>query len=222
MTPQHHIIKESSDSISRLLQDEYKRAGYKRVHIVEEAPKPDAIEGKLPAVSVYLYQVSLDLEGVDGHVADELFEAPDEDGNIVEWRRRKRMWLRLDYLISTWAQTPEDEQILLGLAIRMVMDNYTVPRERLRGDSFEDDFFLNLKLSTRLEEGTQARFWGSLSQPVRPAVQIWTAVPIIPDNKRRFTRVSERDLNFRDINAPPGTTEDGPVREVYSRRDFER
>ena len=62
-TPQHHIIKETSDSLSRLLQDEFKRAGYKRVHIVDQAPKPDAIEGKLPAVSVYLYQVSLDTEG---------------------------------------------------------------------------------------------------------------------------------------------------------------
>ncbi len=43
MTPQHHIIKETSESLSRLLQDEFKRNGYKRVHIVEQAPKPDAI-----------------------------------------------------------------------------------------------------------------------------------------------------------------------------------
>ena len=62
-TPQHHIIKETSESLSRLLQDEFKRNGYKRVHIVEQAPKPDAIEGKLPAVSVYLYQLSIDPEG---------------------------------------------------------------------------------------------------------------------------------------------------------------
>ena len=71
-TPQHHIIRETSDSLSRLLQDEFRRAGYKRVHIVDQAPKPDAIEGKLPAVSVYLYQVSLDTEGVDGNVHSEL------------------------------------------------------------------------------------------------------------------------------------------------------
>src|SRR5690606_11850817 len=40
MTPQHHIIKETSETLSRLLQDEFKRNGYKRVHIVEQAPKP--------------------------------------------------------------------------------------------------------------------------------------------------------------------------------------
>ena len=45
LTPQHHIIKETSETLSRLLQDEFKRNGYKRVHIVEQAPKPDAIDG---------------------------------------------------------------------------------------------------------------------------------------------------------------------------------
>ena len=53
-TPQHHIIKECSETLSRLLQDEFKRNGYKRVHIVEKAPKTEEIDGKLPAVSVYL------------------------------------------------------------------------------------------------------------------------------------------------------------------------
>ena len=75
-TPQHHIIKETSETLSRLLQDEFKRNGYKRVHIVEQAPKPDAIEGKLPAVSVYLYQMSIDPEGYDSTPHSELVEVP--------------------------------------------------------------------------------------------------------------------------------------------------
>src|SRR5690606_21020727 len=136
-TPQHHIIRETSDSLSRLLQDEFKRAGYKRVHIVDQAPKPDAIEGKLPAVSVYRYQVSLDTEGVDGNVHSELVTVQKPDGTIEEYRRRRRLWIRLDYLISTWAQTPEDEQLLLGLAIRAIMEHPSIGREKLRGGSFE-------------------------------------------------------------------------------------
>src|SRR5262245_59491233 len=67
-TPQHHIIKETSDTLSRLLQDEFKRNGYKRVHIIDQAPKPDAVEGKLPAVSLYLYQLALDPYQEDGNV----------------------------------------------------------------------------------------------------------------------------------------------------------
>src|ERR1700742_578501 len=63
VTPRHHIIKETSESLSRLLQDEFKRNGYRPVPVDEEAPKPDAFEAKLPGVSVYLYQLSIDPEG---------------------------------------------------------------------------------------------------------------------------------------------------------------
>jgi Pvc16 N-terminal domain len=219
-TPQHHIIKETSDSLSRFLQDEFKRAGYKRVHIVDQAPKPDAIEGKLPAVSVYLYQVSLDTEGLDGHVTSELVTVQKEDGTVEEFRRRRRLWIRLDYLVSTWAQTPEDEQLLLGLAIRAVMENPSMGRDKLRGGSFEDDFKLNVLLSTRLDEGTLARFWGSLNQPIRPAIQAWTAVPIVPEEMEPFRRVQERQLGFRDLNAPEGSIEQGPTSEDLVRRQL--
>jgi hypothetical protein len=173
-TPQHHIIKETSDTVSRLLQDEFKRNGYKRVHIVDQAPKPDAVEGKLPAVSCYLYQLSLDPHGVHGNATSEIVEVPQEDGTIKEFARNRRLWLRLDYLLSAWAQTPEDEQLLLGLILRTILDNEVVPREKLRGTTFEPEHDLPLALSTRLDEGTLSRFWGSLNQPVRPAVQLWT------------------------------------------------
>jgi hypothetical protein len=203
MTPQHHIIKETSESVSRLLQEEFKRNGYKRVHIIEEAPKPEAVEGKLPAVSVYLYQVSLDPVGVDGHIHHERVTVEKDDGTIEEFERRRRMWIRLDYLISTWAQTSEDEQLLLGLVIRTIMENPALTKgDQLRGDSFEDDFQLGLLLSTRLDEGTLARFWGSLSQPVRPAIQAWTTIPLIPEKMQPFTRVTSRKIAFRDLNEP--------------------
>ncbi len=221
MTPQHHIIKETSDSISRILQDEFKRNGYKRVHIIEEAPKPDSVEGKLPAVSVYLYQVSLDYEGIDGNVHWELVQEEQPDGTIKEFKRRRRLWIRLDYLISTWAQTPEDEQLLLGLVIRTILENPAVEAERLRGKTFEDDFRLFLTLSTRLDEGTLARFWGSLSQPVRPAVQAWTVIPIVPEGMTEFKRVTAPpQLNYRDLNEPDETEEGPSGRQLLNRQDL--
>jgi hypothetical protein len=209
VTPQHHIIKETSESLSRLVQDEFKRNGYKRVHIVEQAPKPEAIEGKLPAVSLYLYQLSIDPEGFDSSPHSELVEVKQPDGTIREFRRDRRVWVRLDYLMSAWAQTPEDEQLLLGLMIRWFTENSSLPRDRLKGSSFEDDFQLNVLLSARLDEGTLARFWGSLNQPVRPAIQAWTAVPIIPEKLEEFTRVRSRQLGYRSID-DPNLQEQGP------------
>jgi hypothetical protein len=209
MTPQHHIIKDTSETLSKLLQDEFKRNGYKRVHIVEEAPKPEAIDGKMPAVSVYLYQLSLDPDGFDGNVHTELVEIPQEDGSIKEYMRRRRVWVRLDYLLSAWAQTPEDEQLLLGLIIRTVMENPVLPREKLKGASFEADFEMHLQLSSRLDEGTLARFWGNLQQPVRPAIQTWSAIPIIPERLEEFKRVQTRELTYKSIT-DPRISETGP------------
>lgn len=219
MTPQHHIIKETSDSLSRLLQEEFKRNGYKRVHIVDQAPKPDAIEGKLPAVSLYLYQIALDPFSEDGNVVDEVIEVAQADGTVKEFMRRKRLWIRLDYLISAWAQTPEDEQLLIGLIIRTVMDNEILAGERLKGQSFqfEENFDLPLQLSSRLDEGTLARFWGSLNQPVRPAVQVWTVVPILPEKLSEFTRVQTRSLEYRNIH-DPRVREEGPNPNPFARR----
>ena len=208
-TPQHHIIKECSETLSRLLQDEFKRNGYKRVHIVEKAPKPEEIDGKLPAVSVYLYQMSIDPEGYDATPHSELVEVPQDDGTVKEFFRRRRLWVRLDYLMSAWAQTPEDEQLLLGLIIRTVMEHPHLTRDQLKGNSWEDDFNLNVLLSARLDEGTLARFWGSLNQPIRPAVQAWTAVPILPSRLEEFKRVYTRELTYKSIT-DPRINETGP------------
>ncbi len=217
MTPQHHIIKETSETLSRLLLDEFKRNGYKRVHIVEQAPKPDAVEGKLPAVSVYLYQISIDPEGHDSTPHSELVEVPQEDGSVKEFFRRRRLWVRLDYLLSAWAQTPEDEQLLIGLIIRTVMENPELAGEQLRGGSFEPDFRLNFMMSARLDEGTLARFWGSLNQPVRPAIQAWTAIPILPERLEEFKRVQTRTLEYKNTH-DPRVKEAGPSGSPIARR----
>jgi hypothetical protein len=219
VTPQHHIIKETSDSLSRLLQDEFKRNGYKRVHIIDQAPKPDAVEGKLPAVSLYLYQLALDPFHEDGNAVTEVVPVPQPDGSIKEFMRRRRMWIRLDYLISCWAQTPEDEQLLMGLIIRTIMDNGSLAGDKLKGDSFqfEEEFDIPVMLGTRLDEGTLARFWGSLNQPVRPALQINTVVPILPERLEEFTRVQSRTLEYRNIHDPK-VKEQGPSPNPFARR----
>jgi hypothetical protein len=91
---QHHIIKETSESLSHLLTDEFKRNGYKRVHIIEEAPKAESIEGKLPAISTYLFNVSIDPEGIDATPAAEVVEVAQADGTLKEFARRRRLWVR--------------------------------------------------------------------------------------------------------------------------------
>src|SRR5260221_12263323 len=65
-------------------------------------------------------------------------------------------------------------------------------------------------MSARLDEGTLARFWASLNQPVRPAVQAWTAIPILPEKLEEFRRVETRQLEYKSITEPRTPIEEGP------------
>jgi hypothetical protein len=226
-TGQHQILKETTDAIVQLLKDQYKDHGYKRIHVIVEAPKPDAIEGKLPACCVYLYQIGPDYEGVGlGTEYSSIKRIRTPEGKIVEVKEDPPTWVRLDYLISCWAQTPEDEQLLLGLAIKCLNDTHFLEKEELKGESFPPGYQLPVSISARLDEGTLARFWGSLNQPIRPALNIWTVVPIFSAIETPFRRVEERVIGYERLGirgggekefGPTGTP-DMPPRGVFVKR----
>ena len=198
---QHHIIKETSESLGELLQGVFRESGYKRVHLVVAAPKQDAIEGKLPAVSIYLYNITLDEEGISNNRTERRIERViDADGGIREVARDQPLWVRLDYLISTWAQTPEEEQLLLGAAVKGIIENPVMTGPQLRGESFATVPEVPLLLSQKLDEGVLSRFWASLNQPLKPAMQVWTTVPIYPSKEYEIRRVLEKDVRFLDLN----------------------
>ena len=198
---QHHIIKEAGETIGQLLQNVFKENGYKRVHLLVAAPKEEAVEGKLPAVCVYLYNISLDEESIGSNRTGAITETIiGQDGRAHDIQRRMPLWVRLDYLVSTWAQTPEEEQLLMGAAIKGLLENEVVQNPNLKGDSFSDDFTLPVVLSQKLDEGVLSRFWASINQPMKPAIQAWTSVPIYPAREFEITRVQEKDVRFFDLN----------------------
>ena len=107
---------------------------------------------------------------------------------------------------GTWEPLEEPHEALKHGKLRFELHG-----EKLKGQSFEDDFKLNILLSARLDEGTLARFWGSLNQPVRPAVQAWTAVPILPDPMEEFQRVqAPPTIKYKNIT-DSRVNEEGPL-----------
>lgn len=212
MSSQHQIIKETTDTFVHYLKETYKDHGYKRIHVIVEAPRPDAIEGKLPAICVYLYQIAPDYEAVGlGSDFAEVKRIRTPEGKIIEVRQKAPTYVRLDYLISTWAQTPEDEQLLLGLAIKALNDTHVLEGDKLKGSTFPTGYELPVSLAGRLDEGTLARFWGSLNQPIRPAINMWSVVPIISDVETPFKRVAERVIGYERLGDRSGDKETGPI-----------
>ncbi len=198
---QHHIIKETSETIGELLKQQFKAIGYKRVHLVVAAPKQEAVEGKLPAISVYLYNITLDEEGISNNrTAQYIEEEVLPDGTVHEVGRDMPLWLRLDYLISCWAQTPEEEQLLLGATIKALLEHPTLSGDQLKGDSFSPEDFIPILMSQKLDEGVLSRFWSNLNQPLKPAIQCWTTIPLYPSRKTPIKRVQDRDVRFFDLD----------------------
>ena len=204
-SPQHHVIKEAGESIGALLQTVFRDHGYRRVHLVVAAPKQDAIEGKMPAIGVYLYNITVDEEGIyanhSGQIVEKVIGA---DGKAKEMARRMPLWVRLDYLLTTWAQTPEEEHLLMGAAVKGLIEHPTIRGQELKGDSWDEGMYLPIILSQKLDEGVLSRFWSSLNQPLKPAVQCWTTVPIFPSGAEEIHRVIEKDVRFFDLNKVGG------------------
>lgn len=202
---QHHVIKEAGESIGQLLQSVFRDHGYRRVHLVVAAPKQEAIEGKMPAVGVYLYNMTVDEEGVYANHTGQIIEKViTDDGKAKEMARRMPLWVRLDYLLTTWAQTPEEEHLLMGAAVKGLIENPTIKGAQLKGESWEEGQYLPVILSQKLDEGVLSRFWSSLNQPLKPAVQCWTTVPIYPGGAEEIQRVIEKDVRFFDLNKVGG------------------
>ena len=198
---QHHIIKDAGETIGLLLQAAFKDNGYKRVHLIVGAPKQDAIEGKLPALNVYLFNILIDEEGITGNRGRQYIETEiGPDGKPVELIREGPITVRLEYLISTWAQTPEEEQLLMGAAIKALIENQVISGANLKGNSFAVADYLPITLVQKLDEGVLSRFWASLSQPFKPALQVMTTVLIYPSGGQTFQRVQEKDVRFFDLS----------------------
>jgi hypothetical protein len=210
MSSQHQIIKETTETFVQMLTNVFKDHGYKRIHVIVEAPKPDAIEGKLPAVCVYLYQIGPNWEGVGLDDQSKVQRIRTPEGKVIEVEQRPPTWLRLDYLVSTWAQTPEDEQLLFGLAVKCLYDTPFLEGPDLKGESFPEGYDLPISMAGRLDEGTLARFWGSLNQPIRPALNAWTVVPIMSDVVTPFKRVEERVIGYERLGIAGQDKELGP------------
>lgn len=197
---QHHIIKETGEAIGQLLQAVFKENGYKRVHLVVAAPKEEEVEGKLPALCIYLYNLMVDDEGASLNRYEYPQTEIGSDGKPVDVMKAGPLWVRLDYLVSTWAQTPEEEHLLMGCAIKGLIENPVIRRESLKGESFEDLEYIPVSLSQKLDEGVLSRFWASLNQPMKPAIQVWTSIPIYPSGGTAIQRVQDREVRFFDLN----------------------
>lgn len=194
---QFEIIKDVSVTLTKLLTDAFKDAGYKDIEIYNSLPTEENIK-KMPAICLFLSSVSVDRLHRERDVV--LVSETAEDGSIVEYERRPNMVTWLYYLLSAWGKTPQEEHVLLGLAMRVLHDTPLLTEAIFQGDSLTPGEELPLRVIDESEFGydeTMA-FWRTLGEPVRPAVLYKVGARLQGVKAmRHIKRVAQRSIAIR-------------------------
>jgi len=193
---QFEIVKDVGDTLTKLLESNLKNSGYKDVELYTSIPTEENIK-KLPAVSLFLSAVCVD--PIIRERAEKLVSVSDESGEIVEYRMDPPMLLKLYYVVSAWGKTPQEEHVLLALAMKVFYENPEISGELLQGYSFRQRETITIRPVEEPKFGYEETmsFWRSMGEKIRPAAQfcVWAYL----DSDRRgepVRRTFDRSLSL--------------------------
>jgi len=189
---QFEVIKDIAETVKELLEKAYKKTGFTTVTVSTDKPKKDNIKN-LPTVNCYLYHVSF----APGYKerSPNLVTSYNKDGDIVEFYQDAPLYLFAHLMLSVWGNSPNEENLLLGLAIKTFVEHPIIQGELLKGDSFYPDDRLNLYPHLGKDFNDTLGFWRSMSEEVRPVMFYFVKFRI--DSERRskeIKRVTGKDF----------------------------
>lgn len=141
-----------------------------------DAPsKTWAARQNAPTVNVYLYDVREDLERRAGQYEEVRGEV---DGrNVVVDRRLPPRVYSLTYLVTAWAQRPEDEHRLLSALLSCLLRN---PDLALGTGDDEPPLHLTVGQPPAKDRSTP-ELWGAFGGDLKPSLEVVVGAPIDPD-----------------------------------------
>ncbi len=164
---QFEVIRDIGDTMKELLKNSFESNGFTTVHINIEKPKKDNIKN-LPTVNAYLYHVSFSPNYKER--VETLVSRSNKHGDIVEFYRAAPVYLYAHFLLNVWGNSPMEENLLLGLGIKTLIDHPILKDDQLKGSSFFPDDQLNIYPNLQADYNDTLSFWRSLNEEVRPAI----------------------------------------------------
>ncbi len=189
---QFEVIKDIGDTVKALLEDAFKSAGFTTVNISVDKPKKDNIKN-LPTVNCYMYHLAFDSRYRER--TQSLVSSYTKDGRIVEYYRDAPVHMLAHYILSVWGNSPAEENLLTGLAVKTLLEYPVLTGEQLRGESFFPDDKLNVYPNLQSDFNDVLSFWRSMNEELRPAVFYFVRFRIESDRKSpEVRRVTGKDL----------------------------
>jgi hypothetical protein len=192
---QFEVIKDINETLKELLKASFKGSGFTTVTISTDRPKKDNIKN-MPTVSCYMYHLGFH-PGYKERT-DSLVSSFDRDGNIVEYYQDAPVYMFAHFIISVWGNSPNEENLLMGLAIKTLLEHPVMEGELLKGDSFFPDDKLNVYPNLQADFNDTLSFWRSLNEELRPSIYYFVRFRIESDRRSsEVRRVMGADFSVR-------------------------
>lgn len=191
---QYEVIRDVEETIKELLKRMFEDAGFKSVHFYSDIPTTEKIK-KLPAVSFYLYNIASDERYRERE--QYLVSEAGPDGVVREFYRDAPLPLHLHFSLSTFAETPQEEHILLGFAMKILLEHPTVTGALLKGNSWleGDRFSVMLRHDTSFDEVNA--LWRGIGEHIRPTAFYWVPVALRSERVHgEIEPVESRDISM--------------------------
>ncbi|WP_324786160.1 DUF4255 domain-containing protein [Streptomyces sp. H51] len=167
------MIHEVDEGLRRLLGESGLEAS--GVEVVFDAPTRDwAARRSAPTVCVFLYDIREDATR-RGSGTGEVY---DEDGHLVA-RRSPPRWFELTYLVTAWANRPQDEHRLLSQVLATLVATGTLPARLLTGTLAELGLTVALDTAGAGADGPAAvDVWSALGGEMKASLQVRVRAPL--------------------------------------------
>ena len=190
---QFEVVRDITATMQKLLEREFKAAGFTTVTVSIDRPKKENIKS-FPTLSCYLYHLSFH-PGYYKERMDTLVTTYTKDGKIVEYYQDAPAYLFAHYIISVFGNSANEENLLLGLAVKVLLEHAIMKEDELSGPGFYPDDQINIYPNLASDYNDILAFWRSLSEEVRPSLQYMVKFRIESERKsKELKRVLGREL----------------------------
>lgn len=167
------MIHDVDESLREMLESCV--VGDANIDIAFDAPTDDwSARRQGPAVNLFLYDIREDLER--RQVQYEAVRNPD---GIVVGRQSPPRRFKLQYLVTTWAQRPEDEHRLLGSVLDLFVASDEFPTEFLQG-RIADVGPIRVTVGLPMgQERSLSDIWSAFGGGLRPGLDLCITVPVV-------------------------------------------
>lgn len=167
------MISEVDDALRAVVRTE--ALADSDVEVVFDAPTKDwAARRNAPTVNLYLYDIREDLRRRELGWSEERDAA-----GIVVGRRPAPRFYKLSYLLTVWAQRPEDEHRLLDNLLRTFLMYDALPPHLVTGRLAEPRLDVPLTIGRPPpEDRAFADVWSALGGELKPSLDLVVDAPI--------------------------------------------